>query len=104
MRGSRRARSLGRCLMADSSKPPVTEKEKTERLRRAADHGGLVILRGGYWDGNTLWQDHFDALPPYSSKLIGYPPGTGRYARTDRFERTRLGYGDARVYQWTPSA
>lgn len=90
--------------MADSSKPPLTDKERGERLALNARHGGLVVLRGGYWDGNTLWQDHYDALPPHASKLIGYPPGSGRYVRTDGFEDTRLGYGRARVYRWTPNA
>jgi hypothetical protein len=90
--------------MGDSSKPPVSDKERAERLRQNAAHGGLVVLRGGYWDGNTMWQDHYDALPRCASKRIGYPPHTGVYARTDRFEATRLGYGDARIYQWTPSA
>lgn len=89
--------------MADSSKPPTTEKEKIDRLAQASEHGGLVVLRGGYWDGNTMWQDHYDALPPHATKRVGYPPGSGAYARTERFERTRLGYGDARVYQWTSS-
>lgn len=92
----------GRCRVADSSKPPTTDKERAERAAQNAQHGGLVILRGGYWEGNTLWQDHFDALPPGATKRTGYPLGSGAYVRTGRFEGTGLGYGDARVYQWTP--
>lgn len=90
--------------MADSSKPPATDKERAARLAMNAEHGGLVILRGGYWGGNTMWQDHYDALPSHASKRVGYPPHSGVYMRTDDFEDTRLGYGRARVYQWTPNA
>jgi hypothetical protein len=83
--------------VADSSKPPTTDKERAERLAQNTRHGGLVVLRGGYWDANTLWQDQYDALPALSTKRVGY-------ARTDDFEDTTLGYGRARVYRWTPRA
>ena len=79
--------------MADSSKPPTTDKEFAARAQQYVDHGGLVLLRGGAWDNNVLWQDEWDRLPDASSKRVGY-------TRTEEIITNPLGYGEMRVYRY----
>jgi hypothetical protein len=78
--------------VADSSKPPTSDKERAERLAKATAHGGVVVLRGGVWAGNVLWQDEYDALPQSSPKRVGYQ-------RTSEFVDNPLGWGRMRVYR-----
>jgi hypothetical protein len=78
--------------MADSSKPPTSDKERAERLAKATAHGGVVVLRGGVWAGNVLWQDEYDRLPAHSPKRVGYE-------RSAEFVDNPLGYGRMRVYR-----
>lgn len=76
-----------------------------EIAKRAADydaHGGLVVLRGGYWDGNVLWADEYPQLPRHSvlardgTELSKWLP----YERTNDFEDNPLeGLGRMRVYR-----
>jgi hypothetical protein len=76
-----------------SSTKATTDTELVKRAAQHQVHGGLVVLRGGYWDGNTLWLDEYRALPKGSTKRVGYEP-------TSEFEDNPLGYGRARVFVW----
>lgn len=79
--------------MSDSSKPPTTDKERAQRAAQYVERGGLVLLRGGYWDSNVLWQDEWDRLPDGSTKRVGY-------TRTEEIISNPLGYGEMRVYRY----
>lgn len=72
----------------------LTDAERVKRAGQNAAHGGLVVLRGGQWNGNWLWADHYAALPEASTKRVGYEP-TGDYVDSP------IGYGRARVFEWS---
>lgn len=76
-----------------SSTKATTDAELAKRAAQHTAHGGLVVLRGGEWNGNVLWLDEYRALPKASTKRVGYEP-------TSDFEDNPLGYGRARVFEW----
>ena len=79
-----------------------TDKELAARAAGYAAHGGLVVLRGGYWDGNVSWADEYEALPVRSVLARDGTELSKRlpYERTDDFEdHPESGYGPMRVWR-----